>query len=159
MPKSILDYFSIKSAHSRVSKLPFGGHIFSKLLSYVVPYTGTISPYIERVKPGSATVIMLDRRVVRNHLNSIHAIALMNLGEAATGLALNYDLPKDAKAILKDIKMEYLKKARGKLRAEGRCEIPMSNERKEFLATADIFDASNTIVAKATATWLVGPKT
>lgn len=157
MAKSILDRFSIKRAHQRLTKLPFGDRVFSRLIGYFIPYTGTISPYVEKAEAGYACVKMRDRRGVRNHLNSIHAIALMNLAEVASGVALNYDLPAQTKAILKEIKMEYLKKARGTLRAEGRCEVPVTNARREYIATAEIFDASNTIVAKATATWLVGP--
>jgi len=158
MSQSILDRFSIKSAYHKLSKLPLGNRIFSHLIGWVVPYTGSISPSVEKVEKGYARISMPDHRYVRNHLNSVHAAALMNLGEAASGLALNYDLPPNSKAILKELKMEYIKKARGTLHAEGRCDVPDSNARKEYIATADILDASNTVVAKATATWLVGPK-
>lgn len=157
MAKSILDYCSIKSAYENLSKLPYGKYWFSKMIGFAVPYTGSISPRVEKVEPGFARIAMADYRCVRNHLNSIHAAALMNLGEAASGLALNFQLPAKSKAILTELKMEYFKKARGSLYAEGRCDVPSSNERKAYVATADIYDASNTLVAKATATWLVGP--
>jgi acyl-coenzyme A thioesterase PaaI-like protein len=158
MPKSILDRWSIKSVYQKLSRLPGGRWIFSRLIGFAVPYTGSVNPQIEKLERGYSRIWMADNRSVRNHLNSIHAIALMNLGEAASGLALIYDLPSETKAILKDIKMEYFKKARGRLYAEGRCDVPASNVRKECIATAQIYDASNTLVAKATATWLVGPK-
>jgi acyl-coenzyme A thioesterase PaaI-like protein len=158
MAKSVLDFFSIKAAYDNLSRLPFGNYLFSKMIGLVVPYTGSIGPRVEKVEPGFSRIHMYDYRCVRNHLNSIHAAALMNLGEAASGLALNYELPENSKAILKDLKMEYFKKARGSLHAEGRCDVPRTNERKEYVATAEIYDASDTLVAKATATWLVGPK-
>lgn len=158
MSQSILDRVSIKAAYQKLSKFPLGHRVFSHLIGWVVPYTGSISPRVEKVERGFARIWMEDHRYVRNHLNSIHAAALMNLGEAASGLALNYDLPQGSKAILKELKMEYLKKARGRLYAEGHCEVPTSNIKSECIATANILDESNTVVAKATATWLISPK-
>lgn len=157
MAKSILDRWSIKSVYNKLAPLPMGLSVFSRMIGWMAPYTGTIAPQIEELRPGYSRIGMSDHRVVRNHLRSVHAVALMNLGEVATGLALHYDLPEKSRAILTELKMEYLKKARGRLQAEGHCEIPQSNARKEYLATALIYDESRNVVAKATATWLVGP--
>jgi acyl-coenzyme A thioesterase PaaI-like protein len=159
MSKSILDQWSIKSAYDKLHNLPMGSSVFNCLIGWMVPYTGSIKPKVEILSSGYSLVSMNDRRPVRNHLKSVHAVALMNLGEAATGLALLYDLPADLRGILTKLSMEYIKKARGRLHAEGRCEMPTSKERKEYIVTAHIYDESKTVVAKATATWLVGPKT
>ena len=116
----------------------------------MVPYTGTISPRVEELRAGYARISMADRRRVRNHLGSIHAIAIMNLAEVTGGLALNYGLPADARAILTALSIEYTRKARGRLTAEAHVEIPATNERREYEFVTVVEDASGEEVARAT---------
>jgi acyl-coenzyme A thioesterase PaaI-like protein len=123
----------------------------------MAPYSGSISPRVEEIRPGYARVAMQDRRAVRNHLRSVHAVALLNLAELSSGLALNYALPDDARAILTGLSMEYLKKARGRLTAEAEVEVPRTNEEREYELESVIRDEAGEVVARARARWLVGP--
>jgi acyl-coenzyme A thioesterase PaaI-like protein len=129
------------------------------MLGLMIPYTGSIHPRVLELRPGYAKVQMRDRRAVRNHLRSIHAIALMNLGEVTTGLAMTLAMPDGARGIVTGLSMEYLKKARGLLTAE--CTAPAFDAtvsgQHDF--RADIVDESGDVVARATAHWLVGPVT
>jgi acyl-coenzyme A thioesterase PaaI-like protein len=148
----------IRSLWDRLAPLPGGKRLFSVLIGRKAPYSGTISPRVEELGPGFARVVMHDRRGVRNHLRSIHAVALMNLAELASGLALNYALPDDARAILTNLSIEYLKKARGTLTAQAEVEVPRSNEERSYLMESLIRDGAGDLVARATAQWLVGPR-
>ena len=145
---------------SRLSPLPGGETMFSLALGLIAPYSATIGARVEDVRPGYARVSVRDRRRLRNHLQSIHAIALVNLGELATGLAVLSTISADMRGILVDIHADYLKKARGKLTATAEFELPeplLDNTSCEV--EAQLKDQSGETVTRVRATWLIGYKT
>lgn len=149
---------TIRHYWSKASALPGGKWLFSRLLGIVVPYTGTLGARIEVLEPGFCRVKLTDRRRVRNHLHSIHAVALCNLGEMATGLALLNSLPQGARGILTGISVDYLKKGRGCLYASCRCAVPEHCEEQTHVLTGVITDARGDRVAEVEAHWLTGPE-
>jgi len=147
----------ILEAWRRLSPLPFGigKRIFSRFVGSMAPYTGTIGALVLALEPGFARVTLRDRRKVRNHLNSIHAVALMNLGELVTGVALMSSLPAGSRGIVTDLAMTYKKKARGALLAEARVDPPTSPGKHDFVVVGSIRDAAGDEVAEARATWRI----
>lgn len=109
-------------------------------------------------EPGHVRVELQERRAVRNHLGSIHAAALVNLGELASGLAVMSGLPGTVRGIVTGLEVTFSKKARGRLVAESRCSVP-----REVAAStpvdveATLRDASGDLVARVVAHWLLGP--
>ena len=95
----------------RLKPLPGGQWLFARVFAHMVPYSGSVRPRIRVLEPGRAEVEIPDRRANRNHLASVHAIALMNVAEQASGLAMLVGLPDGVRAIVTRISMEYLKKA------------------------------------------------
>lgn len=148
---------TLQSFWKRLSPLPFGKTILSKLLGFVIPYAATISPQIKQLQPGLVKLSMKDRRRVRNHLNSVHAIAMANLAEACTGLAATISMPTDKRSILVGFQIQYLKKARGELTAVSRFELPPGFGEGEVPVEAQIENAAGEVVATAQAIWRVGP--
>lgn len=147
----------LQKTWDRLQSLPKAGHIFGRIVGRMAPYSGTIKPIIRELKRGYARVEMRDRKKVRNHLKSIHAVALMNLAEVSSGLAFTYSLPPKTRAILTGLEIDYLKKARGTLTAECNCEIPETNERAEYVIEVITRDESGDVVTRARAKWLIGP--
>jgi len=138
------------------SKTPFRKAFFSYLIRFVNPYTGALGARIDVLEKGHAQVILRDKKKNRNHLNSVHAIALTNLGEFTSGVAVLGALDSNIRGIVKHISIEFFKKARGTLRAVSKCELPEVKEDTEFKVYADIFDGDNECVAKVCVLWKLG---
>lgn len=148
----------IREVWDRLSGVPGGTLLFSRFLGMMAPYSGTIKAHVVELRHGYARVRMEDRRAVRNHLDSVHAIALMNLAEITTGVAMMYGIPDDARGILRGLSIEYLKKARGTIQGECQVDPPDSNDKRSYVVEAVLTDSNGEVVARAKADWLIGPK-
>lgn len=142
----------------RMRPLPGGTWLFSQIFGWRVPYSGSVRPHIRVLEPGHAEVEIPDRRANRQHLGSIHAIALINAAEQASGLALLTGLPDGIRGIVTQISMQYFKKARGTIRAVCGVAIPTVTGNIEFDVTADCLDRSGDVVARACVRWRLGPE-
>ena len=141
----------------RLRRLPAGPALFNRTIAIKIPYTGSIRARVEQLHHGYARVSMKDRRALRNHLGSVHAIALANLAEYTGNLALAYSLPDDARFIVTKLEVEYTKKARGTI--TGECHAPPvpNNERCGYPLNVTLKDSSGEVVATAILQSLVGP--
>ncbi|VAW69628.1 hypothetical protein MNBD_GAMMA10-1013 [hydrothermal vent metagenome] len=134
---------------------PFGRWIFNRIIRFINPYTGALKANICALDKGFARIELRDRRGIRNHLNSIHAIALTNLAEYTSGLALITLFSENIRGIPVEIKIEFLKKARGVLIAECRTQLADLSiaQAVEHIVRAEIRDADNDLVARAEVSW------
>ena len=140
-------------AWRRLSGRPGGRWLFSRFVGRMAPYTGTMKALVLELEPGRAVVQLRDRKAVRNHLRSIHAIALANLGELSSGLAAAAAMPPGVRGIPTAITIEYLRKARGTLTASGIADIPEISEPTTADVHADIRDAAGETVATVRVRW------
>ena len=145
------------SLWDRLASKPGGRWMFSRLLGRMIPYTGSMRAQVVHLERGHARVELRERRSIRNHLGSVHAAALTNLGELASGLALMTAAPPDVRGIPIRLTTDFLTKARGVLTAESTASFPRVTEPMEHEGVAEIRDESGEIVARVTAVWRVAP--
>lgn len=150
------------------SEVPLiGKWIFDLLVSLASPYTGTLSMRVQSLKPGLCKATMKEWFLLRNPFRSVHAAALMNLGEATGGMAviaLCEAQHKPHRAIVTRITVEYIKKARGLLTAvTDFTESIDKNANKsiegEMVVLTAILDASGELVCTIEATWTISSST
>src|SRR6266571_6157700 len=137
----------------RLSRLPGGRTLFSVVLGWFVPYTGSMGARIIDLAPGYSKWSLRYRRRVRNHLHSVHAVALVNLAEVTSGTAMLAGLPPGVRGIVRGLSIEYAKKARGTLTAECRCNPPGVDKDTDYTVRADVSNAAGELVASATVLW------
>jgi uncharacterized protein (TIGR00369 family) len=122
---------------NKMSQLPLGKALFSKMVCRVAPYFSSISPLIEELETKRCVVTMKKTRKVTNHLKTVHAIAMCNMAELAGGMMTDASIPSGARWIPSGMSVEYLKKAKTDLTAtadgsqvdwtrEGTVQVPVS---------------------------------
>lgn len=139
-------------------RLPFGRRLFNLLIGITVPYAGSIGPEVVDLVPGHARVRMADRRRVRNHLRSLHAVALTNLAELTGNLALmSRQPPQGARWIVTKFESEFLKKARGTITADCSLPAPDWSAAQDLAGRVELRDADGDLVMIARPHWRIGP--
>jgi acyl-coenzyme A thioesterase PaaI-like protein len=148
----------LSASWKKLRPWPGGRWLFSRVAGFSVPYTGSIGAWVETLEPGHSRVVLADRRRVRNHLDCVHAVALVNLGEFASGLAMLTALSPAVRGIVTELHAEYLKKARGRLIGECRCAPPATVESAvAYRPETEIRDAAGDVVARVAAVWRLSP--
>lgn len=150
----------IRRQWDRLAGLPGGKRLFSWLVGRTAPYTGTIGARVEELREGYGRATLRDRRKVRNHLRSVHAVAQLNLAEEVSGLAVVYSMPPGLRGIPVRLEIDYEKKARGTITAV--CELPgpipepEGDARVSYVAPVVLTDPAGDVVARALARWVIG---
>ncbi|MBX9857870.1 MAG: DUF4442 domain-containing protein [Gemmatimonadaceae bacterium] len=142
----------------RMQRWPFGKRLFSWAVGRMAPYTGTVGGVYTDVRPGFAQVELRDRQRVRNHLRSVHAVALVNLAEMTSGVALLTALPHGVRGIVSSLDIQYRKKARGTLTCSCTADAPdVVDAPRDHPVAAVIRDSAGDVVAECTVHWRISP--
>ena len=141
----------------RFNAFPLGRRLFNRMVGFTVPYAASIRPEILTIEPGLARARILDRRRVRNHLRSIHAVALINLAEMTANLAMMSTQPRHGRWIVTGLDTDFVKKARGAITAECRIEPMEWTQARDVSGKVELRDAAGDIVMIARPRWKIGP--
>jgi acyl-coenzyme A thioesterase PaaI-like protein len=86
-------------------------------LGKVVPLVGTASLRFDEISSQRVVVCIRNRKPVQNHIKGVHAAAMALLAETATGFCVGMNLPDDKLPLIKTLKVDYLKRAVGDMKA------------------------------------------
>src|SRR5690606_3993069 len=179
----------ILSLYRTVEARPLGRWLFSRLVCWKAPYFSSIGPRIVSVAPGRGEATLRHRRRVSthlgtvhpialsnpaeiigwraaggrrlsNHLGTVHAIALCNLAEFIGGLTTEVSIPPSMRWIPRGMSVEYLKKARGTMRAVATPTEAAGEAGKghEWPVRVEVFDAAGEMVFRATIRMWLSPR-
>jgi acyl-coenzyme A thioesterase PaaI-like protein len=151
---------SVLQLYNRISRMPLGHWLFSRMVCFKAPYFGSIKPRMTVLEPNRAEATLAHRRSVTNHLGTVHAIALCNLAEFTGGLMTDASIPASMRWIPKGMTVEYLKKAVGTQRGVATPGFPPreSAEGYELPVNVVVTDSQGDAVFKARISMWVSPK-
>ena len=89
----------------------------SLALGKAVPFAGTAKIRFELLTQEKVVVSVKNHRRVQNHIRGLHAAAMALLAETATGFCVGLNLPDDKLPLIKTLKVDYLRRAQGDMRA------------------------------------------
>lgn len=91
---------------------------FSVVFGTAVKFFGTASLKFESLSLERSVVVIKNRRKVQNHIGGVHAVAMALIAESATGSIVGLNLCEDSIPVIKSMTVNYLKRAKGNMRAE-----------------------------------------
>lgn len=145
----------------KMSALPGGKIVFSRMVCLKAPYFRTIRPLVMRLDEDVCEVRIGNRRAVHNHIGTVHAIAMCNMAELAGGLLTDAAVPaRTHRWIPKGMTVEYLKKAETDLRAVARFVGPaLPTSAAEVPVEVEVYDTREQLVFRARiAMWVTAKK-
>jgi acyl-coenzyme A thioesterase PaaI-like protein len=105
--------------------------VLSKAFGTVVPMVGTAGISYDLVTTEKVICSIKNRRKMQNHIHGVHAVAMALLAETATGFVVGMNIQPDGMVLIKSLKVEYKKVAKGDLIATA----TLSASQRELMAT------------------------
>ena len=132
---------------SKINALPdfLRSKALTTLFAKTVHFTGTAGIKIEELTDGHAVISVKNKKNVRNHIGSVHAVASILIAESATGYVVGMNIPDSSVPVIKSIKAEYVKRASGDMRAvssltEGQILDMQTQEKGETVVPVTVTD-------------------
>jgi acyl-coenzyme A thioesterase PaaI-like protein len=101
----------VQQLYDSLARFPGGKRVFSLGFTRKAPYFRSIRPQFVQIRPNFASLRLPDRRAVRNHIGTVHAIAVCNGLEAAMGALAEATVPAGKRWLPKGMTVSYLAKS------------------------------------------------
>ncbi|WP_210605434.1 hotdog fold domain-containing protein [Brevibacterium oceani] len=150
----------INSLWKKLQDKPLGKRLFTQAVCFKAPYFRTVHPLIHEMRPGYCRVSAPNRRGVRNHIGTYHAIASCNMAEIAGGMLTEATVPATHRWIPAGMTVEYKAKASTNVSAIARIgEIPVFGDEKfDLVVPVDVIDADGNVFVTAHITMHISKK-
>ncbi|HEV7165123.1 MAG TPA: DUF4442 domain-containing protein [Gammaproteobacteria bacterium] len=128
-----------------------------------VRFVRTAGVRFEDLREERALLHLPNRRKVQNHIHTAHAAAVALLGETATGAVFGMSVPDDKVPLLKSMRINYVKRSKGDLRAEAalseqeRTRI-LNDEKGDIAVPVKITDETGEATVECEYVWAWRPK-
>jgi acyl-coenzyme A thioesterase PaaI-like protein len=155
----------LASVVEKINKKPrwYRGWLLNYLLGSTIKFVGTAGVKCESLTREESVWTLKNRKKVRNHIKGIHAAAMGLLAETATGMVVGMNVPDDRVPVIKSMKVNYLKRATGDLKAvatltgEQIMQI-VENEKGELLVPVKVTDSEGKEPIECEMIWAWTPK-
>lgn len=123
-----------------------------------VRFAGTGRVQFETLEPGLCIAVLRNRKRVQNHIGTIHAAAMALLAETASGAVFGLAVPPNKLPLLKRMDIDYVKPAKGDLRAEVTLSaLEMATiageDRGDVAIPVNVVDSAGNEPIRCTMTW------
>ncbi|WP_434626648.1 DUF4442 domain-containing protein [Chromobacterium sp. CV08] len=110
---------SMSRIADKVGRLPVAWRstVLSMMFGKIVPFLSTAGLRFEEVGHHRLSVSIRNRKKVQNHIRGVHAAAMALLAETSTGFVVGMNMPDDKLMLLKSMKVNYIKRSQGDMRA------------------------------------------
>ena len=104
---------------NNISKLPpkIRTHGLTFAVGNAVKFAGTAKVEIIEMTSTRLHGRIRNRKRVQNHIGSVHAAAMALLAESVTGLVVGMSVPDHRTPVIKSMKIDYIRRAKGDLEA------------------------------------------
>tara|TARA_R110002072_G_scaffold57188_3_gene147265 strand:- start:8420 stop:8911 length:492 start_codon:yes stop_codon:yes gene_type:complete len=104
---------------SNINALPvfLRSKALSTFFGKMVKFTGTAGTIIEELNEQKAVIKLKNKKSVQNHIGSVHAVASILIAESASGYVVGMNIPDSSIPVIKTIKADYVKRAKGDMKA------------------------------------------
>ncbi len=155
----------LNSIVSKINLLPQFARsaALSTFFGKMVKYTGTTGIKIEELTEQRAVISVKNKKSVQNHIGSVHAVASVLIAESATGYLVGMNIPDTAVPVIKTIRADYVKRAKGDMRAEAHLSAEQINamhtqEKGETIVPVTVTDGEGKEPILMEMTWAWTPK-
>lgn len=147
-------------AANLIHRLPQRLHepLLSRLFCSQVHFAGTACVRIQTMSTEQVCMRLANHRRVQNHIRGVHAAAMALLAESASGCVVGMNLPDHKLPLIKSLKVDYLKRAQGGLRAvatltPAQRQAMLTEEKGETVVEVVITDDSGSEPVRCAMLW------